>query len=208
LRIRKHPQGQGNDYVAKKPKPIPLPAHLLEQTQLLANALNNEADLPCALIATSFLEHCLASLLQAFLIDSETAKELIQPGRPLGKFVTRAKVAYCLGIIPKSMLQEITKIADIRNQFAHNFSDIRFSDQEIAAMCNRLDSHLDPSVLELTKTGKMEWNPRANFERTLYLLVNELLELANKIDHCKPHPGKNGDWIISRGLHVDAVREE
>jgi DNA-binding MltR family transcriptional regulator len=173
-------------------KTIPLPSTLLEQTRLLGDALNNEDDLPCALIATSFLEHCLASLLQAFMVDGNTSKDLLQPGRPLGEFVARAKACYCLGLIPSSMLNEITKISAIRNHFAHNFSGVKFDDPEISAMCNELDSHLPNSP-------PAWWTPRKNFERTIFLLVNELLKLADNTGHLQAHAGKGGDWLMSRG---------
>ena len=105
-------------------------------------------------------------------------------------------MAYCLGIIPKSMMQEILKIADLRNQFAHNFSGVQFSDKHVKELCEVLDSHLDPKSKEDVPAW---WTPRKDFERTIFLLVNELLILAKQIEHRKRHPGKDGDWLMSRG---------
>lgn len=47
-------------------------------------------------------------------------------------------VAFALGLIEDHLRAELRQIGTIRNKFAHNFRRVRFSDPEIAKLCDRL----------------------------------------------------------------------
>lgn len=75
-----------------------------KQSKALYDAVNNEPDLPCVLISTSFLDQCLTSLLERFFIRSNIAKNMLDAGRGvLGSFSSRADLSYCLNLIPKTL---------------------------------------------------------------------------------------------------------
>ena len=57
----------------KKPLSVEV---LRDQQNKFLDALNHETPLACVLIATSFLEQCLSTLLHAFTIKADTSDEL------------------------------------------------------------------------------------------------------------------------------------
>jgi hypothetical protein len=69
---------------------------LAEDVKHLFNALKNEQPLPCALIASAFVEKAMTALLRGFLIEEDkTATELFSGNGPLITFDNCAKMAYC-----------------------------------------------------------------------------------------------------------------
>src|SRR6516162_6738375 len=89
--------------------------------QPLLRSMNETSDLGCVLLGTSFLEHSLGRILANRFVGDSTPNALLQPGGPIGDLGTRSKMAYVLGLMSKSMMTEIIYVAEIRNQFAHNF---------------------------------------------------------------------------------------
>jgi DNA-binding MltR family transcriptional regulator len=118
---------------------IPGIEQLSQESQALYDAVNEEPDLPCVLISTSYLDQCLASLLERHFISGKTAKRLLDPrGGPIGTFSVRADICYCLGIISKDLYNNLRTVAEIRNRFAHSYLSISFDDSEVAILCEQL----------------------------------------------------------------------
>jgi hypothetical protein len=59
-----------------KKKPIPEGEQLSDESKHLYDVLNNESDVACILIASSYLDYVLASLLKRHLIKSGLVKKL------------------------------------------------------------------------------------------------------------------------------------
>lgn len=108
----------------------------------LFDAINHAEDLVCVVVATSYLDHTLAALLQAHFIDSSIVEKLLKPCGALGELMAKADLAYCLGLITKHDRQNVETIAQIRNRFAHLIDDISFADPEVERLCDELDSPL------------------------------------------------------------------
>lgn len=120
-------------------KTIPQIQTLAQESQTLYDVLNNEADLACVLISVSYLDYALASLLKHFFIESSIAEKILNPPRgALSTFASRTDLAYCLGLIPKGLYQNLEKFGEIRNAFAHNYLSLTFEDSEIAALVDKL----------------------------------------------------------------------
>lgn len=118
---------------------IPAIETLSRESQGLYDAVNDERDLPCVLISTSFLDQCLASMLERFFINSSTAKSMLDPrGGSLGTFLARADLCYCLGLIPKGLFQNLRTVGEIRNLFAHSYLSLSFDDSKVATLCESL----------------------------------------------------------------------
>ena len=84
-------------------KKIKVPVEQLsEETKALFDVLNEERDLAVILIATSFLDACLKSLLEQCLLESGVTEKLLSHSGALGAFSARADLCYALGLIPKS----------------------------------------------------------------------------------------------------------
>jgi len=83
---------------------IPKLEDLSQESQALYDVLNDESDLACVLIATSYLDQTLASLLERYFVEGNTSQRLLDPrGGVLGTFASRADLSYCLGLIPKGL---------------------------------------------------------------------------------------------------------
>jgi DNA-binding MltR family transcriptional regulator len=120
-------------------KPLPVEA-LGDEVQKIGDALVDGTDLAAALVATSFLDECLRSLLAAFFRKGDTAENLLRSGRGvLGTYASRTDLAYALALIEKAELTNLRTIGEIRNAFAHAYTEGRFEDDLIAPLCKRLD---------------------------------------------------------------------
>lgn len=155
--------------MAKK-KLHPKPSELREKSVPLGKILFGEDDFQCAIIAASYIDSCLASLLQSYLIEGHTSAQLLDYGGTLGEMGARAKLAYCLGLIPKETLQDINTIGEIRNIFAHDVTVRKFTDEDITAKCGSLIPFSE------TKT-----DPRTRFVLAASLASAGLIIVAEKI---------------------------
>jgi DNA-binding MltR family transcriptional regulator len=114
---------------------IPPIEDLSKESQALFNVMYEEPDMACVLIGTSYLEQTLASLLERFFIKSDIAKKLLDSrGGTLGSFQSRADIGYCLGLIPKSLYQNLCVVGEIRNKFAHSYLSLSLDDPAIVEM--------------------------------------------------------------------------
>src|SRR5262249_19839188 len=118
-----------------------LPPDLLgEEVQKIGEVLVEGSDLSVALIASSFLDECLRSLLAAHLRPGDTSQALLRSGRGvLGTYAVRTDLAYALRLIDKYVLKALRTIGEIRNAFAHSYGEALFEHEEIAPLCAQLD---------------------------------------------------------------------
>ncbi len=112
---------------------------LSEDTQKVYDVLNQESDIACVLIGTSYLADLLASTIKVNFIETSVSEKILDPQRgAVSGFTTRADLAYCLGIIGKSAYQDLIKMAEIRNLFAHKHLVLDFGDTPISETCEKL----------------------------------------------------------------------
>jgi DNA-binding MltR family transcriptional regulator len=99
------------------------------------------------IMAVAYIEELLNQLLRGFFIDevgpakpnAETeADRLLKPGMPVGDFASKARLAYCLGLLWEEWYRDLKTIASIRNAFAHHFDDVSFSDPWVTDRCHEL----------------------------------------------------------------------
>jgi DNA-binding MltR family transcriptional regulator len=164
---------------------IPAIEALSEKSQALYDVLNNEGDLSCVLISTSYLDQCLASLLERFLIKSSISKNLLDPRYgTLGTFSARVDLCYCLGLVPKGLFQNLRTLSEIRNSFAHSYLSLSFDDPKVAHLCKsftfpkaigkRVEDNTGKSY-ELVDPFEQFKDPRSRFTIIVSLMVNRLL---------------------------------
>ena len=133
-----------------KPKHPPQINELTEDIQKVYDVLNNESDLACVLIGTSYLSELLGSLVMSQLKKSNVTKNLLKPDRgAIGSFRARADLAYCLDLISKYDYNDLLMIADIRNGFAHKHLSLDFNNAKVQEACGKLTAyHVLRPVLE------------------------------------------------------------
>lgn len=167
------------------PTKIPSIETLSAESQALYDAVNDERDLPCVLISTSFLGQCLGSLLERFFINSNTAKSLLDSrSGPLGTFFARADLCYSLGMIPKALYQNLRRVGEIRNRFAHSYLSLSFDDPSVVQLCEALTLPKVVGTRVEGDTGKSYQDddpfaqfthPRMRFTICVVLMANRLL---------------------------------
>jgi DNA-binding MltR family transcriptional regulator len=155
-------------------------------TQKVFDILNEESDLACVLIGTSYLSELLASTLKVAFIESSISERILDPQRgAVGGFATRADLAYSLGLISKSVYQDLIKVAEIRNLFAHKHLALDFGEDTIRKACGELQA----------------WR---------FFLIDEEEELTAKASQEQMHLQARNQFNISvvlvgSRIHIDAL---
>lgn len=127
------------------------------------------------LALAAFAEEALGDLIEAFLIPGDSAKQLLEGfNAPLGTFSARIKMAYSLGLITKRQHADLDQLRRIRNEFAHNWEPISFSDQKIGAHIRAL--HF--SSIE----DEFPASPIEKVRTSLGSLLTELRSTTNQIN--------------------------
>jgi hypothetical protein len=168
-----------------KRKPIPEVEQLSEESKHLYDVLNNESDLACVLIATSYLDYALASLLKRHFVKSGLANKLLDPPRgPVSTFSARCDLAYCLGLIPAGLRQNLETVGTIRNSFAHDYLSLTLDATEIAELVR---SFVPPTIHRTLTVGEhhstvtgpqpmpLAGSTRDRFNTIVVTMVNSLL---------------------------------
>jgi DNA-binding MltR family transcriptional regulator len=127
------------------------------------SGLTQETDRGCALMAAEYLANELNEALRRLFVDDPGACESVleDPNGALGKLSSRIDCAYLLGLIGPIARREMHLVRKIRNEFAHSYKPLTFSDQNIANRCRELRAHvLIPDD-----------SPRANFTRSVMGLL-------------------------------------
>jgi DNA-binding MltR family transcriptional regulator len=176
-----------------KKKSIPDVEQLSAESTHLYDVLNEESDLACVLIATSYLDYAMASLLKRHFIESEIANKLLDsPRGAISTFATRSDLAYSFGLIPKGLYQNLETIGKIRNAFAHSYLSIALDSEDIAKL---VDSLIPPTVHQtLTVEGdhsthsgpqpmSLNGSSRDRFNTIVVVMVNMLLLTGLQTQH-------------------------
>ena len=162
---------------------------LSAETRQLSDVLNNESDLACVVIGAAFLDAALASLLGQKLIDSSVSRKLLDTNGALGSFATRADVAYCLGLISKTLYQDIGLVAQIRNRFAHHHLQLSFRDDTVRSLCDTLTQWRvlltgpDEEKADEATVEQLGTRARNQFNISTILMANRVLLNALGLKH-------------------------
>lgn len=102
-------------------------------------SFNRDNDLTLALTATSYIDACLTEYLSSKLRRSKVTDKLLGHKGALGGLVAKAEMAYASKFIEKEYYQDISLMAEVRNNFAHLHKKVSFSDQDIIDKCEKLN---------------------------------------------------------------------
>lgn len=119
-----------------KRRTIPPLEELSQDSARFVEDVQQETDRGVALVAVAFLEDVLGALIRTLCIDDPDAvRSLLNRHWSID---TRADLAYCLGLIPRGMRDDIEVITGIRNHFGHGHRPASFTDPEVFKECERL----------------------------------------------------------------------
>jgi DNA-binding MltR family transcriptional regulator len=139
-------------------------------------SLNIESDRGAVLMAAAFIEDKLTYLFKAYFIDNEiVSKSFLQNNGALATFSSKIDLAYLLGLIPKNVHQDLHILRKIRNDFAHNASNINFESPHIKDRTKAL------SVLS---QEMLRDNTRAYFLRSMTTILTVIDSSMNDFERC------------------------
>jgi len=161
------------------PKRIILPVeNLSEDTSKFFDVLNESNDLAVVLVAASYIDASLAALLYRFFIESSVSDKLLDvQGGALGSFTSRCDAAYALALINKPMYQDLIKIAEIRNEFAHYHLALDFQAPNVSRLCGdlRYVNSLFGTTNDQNPFEKIMTKTRDRFVITVVMISQRLL---------------------------------
>jgi DNA-binding MltR family transcriptional regulator len=171
-----------------KRSPLP-PESLSADSEHLHALLNEGTDTSVIVVAVSYIDACLASLLAKHLLQSSVTERLLDSrSGVIGSFVARSDLAYTLALVDKAMYQDLLVLAELRNETAHHHFELSFTSAEIVNHCEKLkyaaslkDSSSGTSLFEES------WllASRDRFILTAIMIVNRLLLTALGTTHVK-----------------------
>ena len=146
----------------------------------VVHAFNHENDFTFCLIGISFLEACLKDFLLKKFIKSSVSEALLDHNGALGSASAKAQLAYTMQYIDKNEYQDIKKLLEIRNEFAHVHIQRDFGYKGIENKCNELHlSSLLPSdqMNENTKEviDRLLKSHKLRFSMSVVAICNKLL---------------------------------
>ena len=144
----------------------------------------------------NFLDQIVVSLLKHSFIRSNVVDKILNPnGGILGTFYSRTDLVYCLGFVEKKQYQDLGKIAEIRNRFAHSYLSLSFGDPDIRKMCNQLTSWEvflkgeEQEIAEHPTEQMLKTEARNKFNLSVVILGNRLLLKAIGLKNKNPRNG-------------------
>jgi hypothetical protein len=94
-----------------------------------------------AIVGAAFLDSILEHTLINFLADDEKeTRKLLGVERPMGAFSNRITATYCLGLICKTVRDDLRTVGKIRNKFAHELG-ASFDLEPVRGWCLSLRWH-------------------------------------------------------------------
>jgi len=130
-----------------------------------------ESDRAAAVLGTAYLSQSLRQMIATTLVDDDKLLDgLLEPGKPLGNLWSRTQAAYCMGLISEDEYDDLNKIGEIRNRFAHDLQGLRFSDKWAKDKCSSLNR-----PRELSKLAPLTPDARNLFNVTIALLHTQML---------------------------------
>jgi mannitol operon repressor len=113
--------------------------------KLIFQELENQSDRGAGIVAAAIVEEHLTKSLQCRLRLTKTIEERIfsiDRGGFASEFASKVDLAFCVGLIQQTILNDLRLIAKIRNRFAHRVEPLQFSDGEISAWCDTLNNNI------------------------------------------------------------------
>lgn len=134
--------------------------------------LRNESDRTAAILAAAYLDAHLGDLLRASLVNAKSSENLVDNGA-LSSFSARIDAAHALGLITVDSWSRLSKIARIRNAFAHQIDTNSFDQDSIRSQC--VDLH--PTMPLEDRQG----HAKLVFVCTAWHLVGEIAQAISTV---------------------------
>jgi DNA-binding MltR family transcriptional regulator len=140
----------------------------------LNSMLANLDERALVLSLAAFAEEALRDLIRAYLLPGDAAEKMLEGfNAPLGTFSSRIRMAQALGLLTPHQADDLDRLRKIRNEFAHKWEPVSFTDQKIAAYIRAVNFHsLDEEYPETSM---------AKVRTSISLLLLELRVTAQEV---------------------------
>ena len=149
--------------------------------------MNHASDRTAAVTATAFLDDKLSDVITAYLRpDKDTIKRLLKPTGPMGALQNKADLAYLMGLYTEGTRDDIRRIADIRNKFAHWAKPVTFGHKVIREDVEKLG--LQKRIFKQDWDMPKPWEQsfaKFVFLSSIDMLCGHLIEMARNPNHPK-----------------------
>jgi hypothetical protein len=161
--------------------------------QPIVDELEQQTDRGAAIIGAALVENLLRQALQsrmrvATTVEKRTARGLFGTMGPLNSFSAKIDLGVLLGLYDEAVREDLHRIREVRNQFAHEEEPRDFGYPKISGICAKfwLPHHLF-IVATSGRTQRYPEDARGRYMLTIKLLV-ALLQRAVVTPHPPPDP--------------------
>ncbi|MBI1836459.1 MAG: hypothetical protein HYR91_04250 [Flavobacteriia bacterium] len=132
-------------------------------------------DRAIVVVGVAYLEDLLLFCLENYFpSNSSTVKKMLNHTGIIGNFSAKTDLLYSLGFISKIIKNDLDKIGQIRNAFAHKII-ISFDDEKIKELCSQLKWH----EISMNMNAPKEATSRNVFQVGVNTLVAHLSGIAS-----------------------------
>jgi hypothetical protein len=156
-------------------------------------------DRVAAIVATAIVEDALRWALNSFFIlqiSENEERELFENNGLLSSFHAKILIGFALGLFGEAARNDLTRIKNIRNAFAHAPRSIGFETPEVENQCTNL-RYVDTIAKNLNRSilptkPLLDKGPRARFTATVNLLLLDLHIVGGKGEAAEQYIKKLG----------------
>lgn len=154
---------------------------LVNEHDAVIKILNDETDIGCVLISINYLELCIRYLIMdKFIKEPQKTEIIFDSFGSLSTYKNKLILANNLDLLDKNDYDDMLRLGEIRNLFAHSHKALSFDNEAIVEKCNSLNSckkSLPPyyfNIAEITDESKYE-NSKSKFVHTFLNIANDIL---------------------------------
>ena len=156
--------------------------------------IEKSPDRVAAIVAAAIVEDALRWSLNSFLIlqiSEQEERELFENDGILSSFHAKILMGFALGLFGEAARNDLIKIKNIRNAFAHAPRPLSFDTPEIASECEKL-RYIDATTRNPDRTI-MCWKPlvgktpRERFMATVNIFILDLHVVGSKGEDAERH---------------------
>ena len=141
------------------------------------DVLRGESDRGAILVAVAVLDTIFTNRLeQLFVHGTTTARERLI-GRSLSSFSSKVDLAFCIGIIPPPLYQDIQLLNKLRNRCAHGWGNFKVTDEIITTFIEPMA--MKRAINAANKVKPIFFPPGTSPKRVMISTLAALITLAN-----------------------------
>src|SRR5260370_32196350 len=177
--VRRKKKKQSNPIVALR-KLARAPAEIEQLERMYHEMFRTRNDRGAAILLGTFVEDALQRAMEQVLhIRPKQHDALFGSNSPLGTFANKIRVAFALDIIEPETFDNLNKIREIRNAFAHSKIHISFKTKQVRDVCHLLVMPKDKYPLGEPDTEPD--TPRNLFQSVCWITAKDLAMRASEI---------------------------